>query len=103
VFVPFDSFLYAVDILGYTFMSAATLFAAFALTGDGIERVARRFLLANGLLIPFLVFQMYWHSLIWVASLWAITFPVATVSLALMFDRTGRDMTRERRPAIVQG
>jgi hypothetical protein len=25
------------------------------------------------------------------------------VSLALMFDRTGRDMTRERRPAIVQG
>jgi hypothetical protein len=102
VFVPFDSFLYAVDILGYTFMSAATLFAAFALTGDGSERVARRFLLANGLLIPFLVFQMYWHSLIWVASLWAITFPVATVSLALMFDRTGRDVARERRPAIVQ-
>ena len=89
VFVPFDSFLYAVDILGYTFMSAATLFAAFALTGDGIERVARRFLLANGLLIPFLVFQMYWHSLIWVAALWAITFPGATVSLALMFDRAG--------------
>jgi hypothetical protein len=45
---------------------------------------------------------MYWHSLIWVASLWAITFPVATVSLALMFDRAGRDMTREHRTAIVQ-
>jgi hypothetical protein len=97
VFVPFDSFLYAVDILGYTFMSAATLFAAFALTGDGVERVARRFMIANGLLIPFLAFQMYWHSLIWVASLWAITFPGAMVSLALMFQRDGRELTSERR------
>jgi hypothetical protein len=45
---------------------------------------------------------MYWHSLIWVASLWAITFPVAMVALAVMFDRAGRDLTRERRSAIVQ-
>ncbi|HEX6307517.1 MAG TPA: hypothetical protein VFZ69_04975 [Longimicrobiales bacterium] len=87
VFVPFDSFLYAVDILGYTFMSVATLFAAFALTDNGIERIARRFMIANGLLIPFLALQMYWHSLIWVAALWAITFPGATAALAMMFAR----------------
>jgi hypothetical protein len=31
IFVPFDSFLYAVDILGYSFMSVATLFCAAAL------------------------------------------------------------------------
>jgi hypothetical protein len=49
------------------------------------------------LLIPFLVFQMYWHSLIWVASLWAITFPGAMVSLALMFHRDGPAMASERR------
>jgi hypothetical protein len=104
VFVPFDSFLYAVDILGYTFMSAATLFAAFALTGAGVERVARRFMIANGLLIPFLAFQMYWHSLIWVASLWAITFPGAMVSLALMFGRRsgrgGAVSLRRMRPVV---
>jgi hypothetical protein len=33
--VPFDSFLYSVDILGYSFMSVATLFAAGA--SDDIE------------------------------------------------------------------
>ncbi len=86
-FVPFDSFLYAVDILGYSFMSVATLFAARVFTGGGPQRWARLFLTANGLLVPFLVFQMYWHDLIWIASAWAITFPAATWSLALLFRR----------------
>ncbi|MEK7829756.1 MAG: hypothetical protein AAB401_01645, partial [Acidobacteriota bacterium] len=40
MFVPFDSFLYAVDILGYSFMSVATLFAARVFTGPGIHRAA---------------------------------------------------------------
>ena len=52
VFVPFDSFLYSVDILGYCFMSVATLFAARVFTGGGLDRVARWFLTANGLLLP---------------------------------------------------
>lgn len=56
-FVPFDSFL-AVDILGYSFMSVATLFSAMVLTGKGVERVARWWLLANGALLPFLAFQI---------------------------------------------
>src|SRR5687767_1069830 len=86
-FVPFDSFLYAVDILGYSFMSVATLFAAWVFRGQGLERVVRRFLIANGLLLPFLALQMYWHQLIWIASLWAVTFPGATWSLALFFRR----------------
>jgi hypothetical protein len=41
VFVPFNSFLYAVDLLGYSFMSMATLFVAFAFRGGGVERIAR--------------------------------------------------------------
>jgi hypothetical protein len=85
VFVPYDSFLYAVDILGYTFMSAATLIAAFALGGGGIAAWSRRFMIANGLIIPFLVFQMYWHWLIWFAAVWAITFPGAMIALAKYF------------------
>jgi hypothetical protein len=89
LFVPFDSFLYAVDILGYSFMSIATLFASRVFTGGGLNRVVRGFLLANGLLLPFLALQMYFHPLIWVASLWAITFPVSTGSLAILFRRAG--------------
>lgn len=87
LFVPFDSFLYAVDILGYSFMSASTLAAAAAFRGDGLERVIRWFLVANGLLIPFLLFQMYVHWLIWIAAAWAVTFPGATWSLAVLFSR----------------
>jgi len=87
LFTPFDSFLYAVDILGYSFMSVATLFMAPAFTGRGLERVARWFLIANGLLLPFIALQMYIHWLIWIAALWAVTFPGATWSLAILFRR----------------
>jgi len=44
-------------------------------------------LIANGLILPFLALQMYWHWLIWIASLWAITFPGATWTLAILFRR----------------
>jgi hypothetical protein len=87
LFVPFDSFLYAVDILGYSFMSLATLFAAMVFTGKGLDRVVRVFLTANGLLLPFIALQMYFHPLIWIAALWAVTFPVSTWSLAILFRR----------------
>ena len=91
LFVPFDSFLYAVDILGYSFMSAATLFAAGVFTDSGTERVARWFLVCNGLLLPFIALQMYWHSLIWIAALWAVTFPGATWTIALIFRKARID------------
>jgi hypothetical protein len=87
LFTPFDSFLYSVDILGYSFMSVATLFAAQVFTGGGLERVARWFLIANGLLLPFIALQMFAHWLIWVAALWAVTFPGAAWSLAVLFRR----------------
>jgi hypothetical protein len=87
LFVPFDSFLYAVDILGYSFMSMATLFSAMVFTGKGLERVVCVFLTANGMLLPFLALQMYFHPLIWIAALWAVTFPGSTLSLAILFQR----------------
>jgi hypothetical protein len=87
LFIPFDSFLYSVDILGYSFMSLSTLFAAFAFRGPGLERTVRRFLFANGLLLPFIALQNYYHPLLWFAALWAITFPGATISLAVLFKR----------------
>jgi hypothetical protein len=68
-------------------MSVAVLFAAQVLTGDGLERVGRWFLLATGMLVPFLVGQLYLPWLIWPASVWGITFPAATAVLAALFSR----------------
>jgi hypothetical protein len=93
LFTPFDSFLYSVDILGYSFMSVATLFAARVFTGKGLERVVRLFLTANGLLLPFIALQMYFHPLIWIAALWAVTFPGSTWSLAILFRRVATTAT----------
>jgi hypothetical protein len=87
LFTPFDSFLYSVDLLGYSFMSVATLFAARVFSGGGLERRARWFLTANGLLLPFLALQIYFHWLIWIAALWALTFPASTGTLAIIFAR----------------
>jgi hypothetical protein len=87
LFTPFDSFIYSVDVLGYSFMSLSTLFTAYVFNGTGLERTARRFLIANGLLIPFIALQIYYHPLLWIASLWAITFPGSTISLTILFKR----------------
>jgi hypothetical protein len=95
VFVPFDSYLYAVDILGYSFMSVATLFAARVFAGRGLPRTIRWFLTANGLLLPFIALQMYFHPLIWVAALWGVTFPGSTLALAIFFKRTRRRSSLE--------
>jgi hypothetical protein len=90
IFEPFDSFLYAVDVFGYSLMSLSTLFAAAVFSGRGFERWIRRALIANGCLIPFLALQMYYPPLIWGGSLWAITFPTATSLLAIHFSRLQR-------------
>jgi hypothetical protein len=87
IFEPFDSFLYAVDVFGYSLMSLATLFAAAVFSSQGIERCIRWALIANGCLIPFLALQMYYPPLIWGGSLWGITFPTATWLLAVHFNR----------------
>jgi len=88
IFQPFDSFLYAVDMLGYSLMSLSTLFAAAVFRSRGIERWIRWALIANGCLLPFLALQMYYPPLIWGGSLWSITFPAATWLLAIHFSRS---------------
>jgi len=87
LFNVFNSFTYSVDLLGYSFMSLATLFAAFVFMGPGLEKTVRWFLIANGLILPFIALQTFYHPLIWVASLWAVTLPGATISLAVLFRR----------------
>lgn len=87
LFNVFNSFTYSVDLLGYSFMSLSTLFAAFVFMGPGLEKTVRWFFIANGLIMPFIALQTFYHPLIWVASLWAVTFPGATISLALLFRK----------------
>jgi hypothetical protein len=87
LFHVFDSFIYSVDLLGYSFMSLSTLFAAFVFTGPGVEKTARWFLIANGAIVPFIALQTFYHPLIWVAALWAVTLPGSTISLAVLFRR----------------
>lgn len=87
IFEPFDSFLYAIDVFGYSLMSLSTLCAAAVFGSQGIERWIRLALIANGCLIPFLALQMYYPPLIWGGSFWAITFPAASWLLAIHFSR----------------
>lgn len=86
-FVPYRSFLFAVDLLGYSFMSLATLLAAFALPELRHKTLAKTLMIANGLLFPCLAFQMLIPQLIWGGALWAITFPAACLAIAIMFWR----------------
>jgi hypothetical protein len=77
----------AIDLLGYTYMSLATLLLAPTCRG-----ALRLTLVANGLLAPFLILQLAWPVLIWVGALWLVLFPAAMALLARDFRiscRTG--------------
>lgn len=87
LFVPYRSFLFAVDLLGYSMMSVSTLFGAFALPATRASRITKAFMLLNGALLPFLALQMFFPGLIYIAALWAVTFPCAAFGLAVMFRR----------------
>ena len=85
LFVPYKSFLFSVDLLGYSLMSAATLIAAYGLPEAREARWAKATMIANGALLPCLAFQMFWPILIWPAATWAITFPATAILLIRLF------------------
>jgi hypothetical protein len=87
LFHVYNSFIYSVDLLGYSFMSLSKLFVAFVCTRLGAESTARGFMIANGVILPFIALQTFYHPLVWVAALWAVTLPGSTISLAVMFRR----------------
>lgn len=84
------SFMFAVDIIGYSFMNLATLFAAPVFSGKRLERWIHWILIANGLQAPtnagMILIPFLWN----IAALWVITFPLSTVLLAVLF--------RQRKP-----
>jgi hypothetical protein len=74
------SFMFAIDVLGYGFMSLATLFIAPLFKGK-----LRWILIANGFLAPIVPLEMIFPNLLFVAALWIITFPTSTIMLARKF------------------
>jgi hypothetical protein len=100
LFESFDSFMYALDVLGYGFMSLAILFATPAFGTEGLERAVRRPLFANGLLAPVVPAQVLFPPLLYVSALWIVTFPLSRILLAILFKRRARDRTFSFTPMV---
>jgi hypothetical protein len=99
-----DSILNAVDGLGYVFMSAASLFAAFAFASHGIERWIRWTLLATGVLaIPIVLTYFVSPSFIYLAGPWGVTVPAAALALALRFRGMATESRGHPLHALVAG
>jgi len=85
LFVPYRSFLFAVDLLGYTMMCAAAALAGLGLPRGTATRPARLALIAHAALIPFLALQMFVPELIWGGAAWGVLFPLAMALLLRLF------------------
>jgi len=90
-----DSVFWALEILGYGFMSLAALSVSLAFQNVGIERWIRWLFIVNGIfaMIAAAGFVLTANPLHIVGLLsvgvWSITFPVATTLLAILFRRVG--------------
>lgn len=73
-----------IDLLGYTYMSLATLLLAPSFRG-----ALRWTLLLNGLLGVPIFLQLIWPGLIWAAAPWLVIFPAAMLLLARYFRGMG--------------
>ncbi|MHA2104980.1 MAG: hypothetical protein ACW981_16245 [Candidatus Hodarchaeales archaeon] len=83
-----NSFLYAINVLGYGYMSFSTLFLAPIFTGDGLEKYTRFFLLTNGILTPFMPLSMILPFLLYISALQGITFPASMILIAFVLKQS---------------
>ena len=81
------SFLFAIGILGYGFQSLATLFVAFAFNHGKLEKWIRWLFIINGFLVLPVTLQIFLPELVYLAGLWAVTFIVPAILLAIVFKR----------------
>lgn len=87
LFVPYRSFLFAVDLFGYSLMCLSALFVAFALPQTPATFWARRCFQLTGALFPALALQMYFPWLIWIGAIWAISYPLACIQSYRLFGQ----------------
>lgn len=85
------SFFWTLDALGYICMGLSTLFAALVFNKGGAQKWLRRFLLANGMIIPLIAFAYFYpHFSTWIlliGSPWIITAPGSILLLAIFFRK----------------
>jgi hypothetical protein len=81
----------AIDLLGYTYMSLALLLLAPTYR----RRVLRWVLVANGLLAPLILLQLYWPMLVVPGAAWLILFPCAMGLIAHEFRTMSHQRTKE--------
>ncbi len=92
-----DSVFWALEILGYGFMSLAALFVSPVFQKVGIENWIRWLFIVNGIFAMTAVtgYVLTANPLHIVGLLsvgvWSITFPVATTLLAILFKRAERE------------
>ena len=84
------TFLYAVDILSYWFMSLAGVFAAPAFNGSRLENWIHWLLLANWFMVVGTLIMMFWPQFAFFNGLWVFTIPVPAIFLAVLFQRDQR-------------
>ena len=82
------TFFWAIDALGYVFMSFATLLAAGALAWRGLQGWLKLLFIAHGVQAPVIVFILYRPDLILIGSPWIVTAPLAMLFLAIFLART---------------
>lgn len=79
------------DGIGYTFMGLTTLAAIPALGTTVREKKVKKYLLANALVTPLIIFVYFYpdysEKQLFVASPWAITAPLSMLQMAIMFRR----------------
>ena len=86
-----NSFFWTLDALAYICMGLSTAFASFSFNTGGRERWLKRFLIANGIMVPVIGFVYFYPHfsimLLMLASPWLITAAGSLLSLALYFRR----------------
>lgn len=85
---PYSAF-WALELIGYQFMSLSLIAAALALSGRGLEVWVRRLFLTNGIIntIATVAFIVFLNPLFVFIGLpiWSILFPISTGILVLVF------------------
>ncbi len=88
-----DSAFWALEVLGYTFMSLGALFVVPIFSGGNVERAIRWLFVVNGVAnivatLAVLLTANPLHILVLVSlGVWSIAFPIATILLAVVFKR----------------
>lgn len=81
-----NSFMVAVDCIGYGVMCLSTFFAAFAFKKNSESRWFYRSLLFSGFLTPFTIAAFFIPALLAIGALWMVAMPMALINAAKWFS-----------------